>query len=100
MMSETVYFERDAKNLRIGGTVRITGRGLGVVESILTSDYTFITGHDADVHISRIFRVCLHFNDKKVGYRLLSPKDRLPFAGYGTYMPGGHGVNTVWRTLI
>jgi hypothetical protein len=99
-MSETIYFEKDAKNVSIRCALRITGRGLGVVESVLTSDYTFLTEHDAKVYISTVFRVCLRFNDKTVGYRLLLSKDRLPVAGYGTYMPDGRGVDTVWRTLI
>jgi hypothetical protein len=99
-MAETKYFEADAKNVRVGGTLRITGRGLGVVESILTDRHEFITQSGLEVHISRLFRVCLRFDDAQEGVRMLSARDTFPFPGYGTYLPGGHGRPTVWRTLI
>ena len=96
----TKYFQDHARNVTVGGTLRITGRGLGVVESILTTDYEMITDHGHKLHASKIFRVCLRFNDQTVGCRMFSWKERLDVPGYGTYLPGGSGSEIVWRTLL
>jgi hypothetical protein len=96
----TIYFQDHARNVTVGGTLRITGRGLGVVESILNKDYEMITICGEKLHVTKILRVCLRFDDQNVGCRMFSWKDRLQVPGYGTYLPSGEGQEIVWRMLF
>jgi hypothetical protein len=93
-----LFFD-DAINLAVGQKRHVTKRGDGIVESILTSDWRFIMTPEEPVHISNILRICLHFNDSGLGFRLLPPDGRsgLRVQGWGTYLPGGRGKATTWR---
>jgi hypothetical protein len=96
----TIFRYLPAANVTVGKVLLIKGRGEGIVRGILTASYTYLTREGNRAHVNDIFRVCLWFDDGKVGASLnpFRPTDFLLLPGWGTYMPRGT-KESPWQEL-
>jgi hypothetical protein len=97
--SRTIFRYMPAANITVGKPYMITGRGNGIVRGILTRSNVYLT-KEATVHISEICRVCLYFDDGRLGASLVpfGPTESLLVPGWGTYIPTG-SKDMPWREL-
>jgi hypothetical protein len=101
VQSKTVIFRyMPVRNVEVAKTLRIKGRGDGVVKGILTDSYQYLTRVGESAPIEDIFRVCLQFLDEKDGACLnpTHPTDFFLVRGWGTYLPQD-SKELPWREL-
>jgi hypothetical protein len=75
------FFYREARNVRVGQNLRITGRGQGRVRGVTTDEGAFIVAEGNVRPVRGVSEVCFSFSDKMLGICLM-PSPQSPRNAY------------------